>query len=98
MWRALLPKVFHPDRVEEPEVRSTIREMAQAVGPEGFERQEQAIIGRPDSRGDLPGISYPTLVLCGREDALTPPHLHDELADGIPRACAGSRPAATSRP
>ena len=83
MWRLLLPRIVHPDRVEDPEIRSTVREMAHAVGPEGFERQERAIIGRPDSRGGLPTISCPTLVLCGKDDALTPPHLHEELAEGI---------------
>ena len=86
VWRGLLPKVVHPDRVDEPGLRSAVREMAHAVGPEGFERQERAIIGRPDSRPDLPNISCPTLVLCGRDDALTPPHLHEELAEGIPGA------------
>ena len=86
VWQGLLPKVVHPDRVEEPGIRSAVREMAHAVGPEGFERQERAIIGRPDSRPDLPSISCPTLVLCGRDDALTPPYLHEELADGIPGA------------
>lgn len=86
VWRALMPKVVHPGRVEDPELRHAVREMAHAVGPEGFERQERAIIGRPDSRGDLPNISCPTLVLCGWDDALTPPQLHEELADGIPGA------------
>ena len=86
VWQGLLPRVVHPDRVEEPGIRSDVRAMAHAVGPEGFERQERAIIGRPDSRPDLPGISCPSLVLCGCEDALTPPHLHEELADGIPGA------------
>jgi pimeloyl-ACP methyl ester carboxylesterase len=86
VWRRLLPKIVHPDRVEDPELRRAVRGMAHAVGPEGFERQERAIIGRPDGRPDLPGISCPTLVLCGRDDALTPPHLHEELADGIPGA------------
>ena len=86
VWRLLLPRIVHPDRVEDPEIRSTVREMAHAVGPEGFERQERAIIGRPDSRGGLPTISCPTLVLCGKDDALTPPQLHEELADGIPGA------------
>jgi pimeloyl-ACP methyl ester carboxylesterase len=86
VWRLLLPRIVHPDRVEDPEIRSTVREMALAVGPEGFERQERAIIGRPDSRGGLPAISCPTLVLCGKDDALTPPQLHEELADGIPGA------------
>ena len=86
VWRTLLPKIVHPDRVGDPEIRSAVEGMAHAVGPEGFERQERAIMGRPDSRGGLPGISCPALVLCGRDDALTPPHLHEELADGIPGA------------
>ena len=86
VWRLLLPKIVHPDRVEEPGIRAAVREMAYAVGPEGFERQERAIIARPDSRPDLPAISCPTLVLCGRDDAITPPHLHEELAERIPGA------------
>lgn len=86
VWRTLLPKIVHPDLVEDPEIRFAVEGMAHAVGPGGFERQETAIIGRPDSRGDLPDISCPTLVLCGRDDTLTPPHLHEELADGIPGA------------
>ena len=60
--------------------------MAHTIGPEDFERQERAIIARPDSGPDLPAISCPTLVLYGCEDALTPPQLHEELADGIPGA------------
>ena len=86
VWRTLLPKIVHPDRVEDPDLVAAVEGMARSVGPEAFERQERAIIGRPDSRGDLPGISCPTLVLCGREDTLTPPPLHEELADGIPGA------------
>lgn len=85
-WRALLPRIVHPDRVEDPEMITAVEGMAYSVGPGAFERQELAIIGRPDSRGDLASVSCPTLVLCGREDGLTPPHLHEELADGIPGA------------
>jgi pimeloyl-ACP methyl ester carboxylesterase len=83
VWRTLLPRIVHPDRVEDPGIVSLVGGMARAVGPVAFERQERAIIGRPDSRGDLPGISCPTLVLCGRDDALTPPPLHEELAEAI---------------
>lgn len=86
VWRTLLPKIVHPDRVEDPDIVSAVEGMANSVGPEAFERQERAIIGRPDSRPALAGISCPTLVLCGRDDALTPPHLHEELTDGIPGA------------
>jgi len=48
-------------------------------------------MGRPDGRADLAKITVPTLVLCGRQDALTPLELHKEMAAGI----AGSRPMAT---
>jgi pimeloyl-ACP methyl ester carboxylesterase len=82
--RKLLPNIVHPDRLDEEGLTSTVFAMAEAVGPEAFVRQEEAIIGRPDSREDLPVIACPTLVLCGREDALTPMHLHEEMAALIP--------------
>jgi len=82
--RGLLPRVLHPDRLDDERLTSTVFGMAHAVGPEAFVRQEEAIIGRPDSRGALPGIACPALVLCGREDALTPLHLHEEMASLIP--------------
>jgi pimeloyl-ACP methyl ester carboxylesterase len=80
----LLPNIVHRDSLDDERVTSAIFAMAEAVGPEAFVRQEEAIIGRPDSRKDLPGIACPTLVLCGREDALTPMHLHEEMAALIP--------------
>ena len=49
-------------------------------------RQQRAIMGRPDCRKDLKKIKCPTLVLCGRQDALTPPALHEEMAGAIPKA------------
>jgi pimeloyl-ACP methyl ester carboxylesterase len=82
--RRLLPNIVHPDRLDDERLTSTVFAMAEAVGPEAFVRQEQAIIGRPDSRGDLPDIACPTLVLCGREDTLTPVCLHEEMAGLIP--------------
>ena len=80
----LLPNVVHPDRLDDERLASVVFDMAKAIGPEVFVRQERAIIGRPDSREDLPNITCPTLVLCGREDALTPLHLHEEMASLIP--------------
>ena len=82
--RRLLPRVLHPDRLDDERLTSTVFGMADAVGPEAFVRQEEAIIGRPDSRETLSGIACPTLVLCGREDALTPLPLHEEMASLIP--------------
>jgi len=60
--------------------------MTHRVGKEAFVRQQKAIIGRIDSRASLPRISCPTLVLCGRQDQLTPVALHEEMAALIPGA------------
>jgi pimeloyl-ACP methyl ester carboxylesterase len=49
-------------------------------------RQQSAILGRPDSRAELPGLRLPTLVAVGEGDVLTPPELAEEIAAGIPGA------------
>jgi pimeloyl-ACP methyl ester carboxylesterase len=82
----MLPLLVHPARVkDEPLVRS-IREMAERVGLAAYLRQQGAIIGRPDFRPLLSSIRCPTLVLCGRQDALTPLVFHQEIAAAIPGA------------
>jgi pimeloyl-ACP methyl ester carboxylesterase len=60
--------------------------MADEVGSDAFLRQQRAIMGRTDSRPSLAAIAVPTLVLAGREDAITPPDLQLEMAAAIPRA------------
>lgn len=81
----LLPRLVHPSALDDARALvATVVGMAEAVGPEAFARQEEAIIARPDSREYLPAISCPTLVLCGREDELTPLELHEEMAALIP--------------
>lgn len=82
----LLPNLVHKDRLEDPAVRDVVLGMAERVGQQAFVRQQTAILGRKDGRGDLHAIRVPTLVLCGREDILTPPVLHVEMADTIPGA------------
>lgn len=78
--------LIHPDRLSDHDLTSAILSMAQRVGRETFIRQQTAILGRQDSREDLRRISCPTLVMCGRQDALTPPVLHEEIAAAIPGA------------
>ncbi len=82
----LLPRLSHPDRVDAPEVRGVIQSMASSLGKEVFLRQQRAIIGRIDSRPSLAAIRCPTLVLCGREDIITPPDVHEEIAARVPGA------------
>jgi len=81
---ALVPKLLSATHQRDAAIVSTVRAMARATGKEAYRRQQQAIIGRPDSRPHLASIRCPTLVLCGAEDALTPPALHEEMANAIP--------------
>ena len=60
--------------------------MADETGPDAFIRQQQAIMGRVDSRPGLGAIDRPTLVLVGDSDQLTPPELSAEIAGSIPGA------------
>lgn len=83
---ALLPRLIHPDRLQDTALVTLIEDMAQSVGEEGFIRQERAIMSRVDSRALLRDIRCPTLVLCGREDRLTPLELHVEMAQAMPQA------------
>ncbi len=79
----LLPVFLHPDRLNDKELTAAVMAMAERVGKDAFLRQQRAIISRPDSRPSLAAIACPTLVLCGRQDQLTPLDLHEEIAAGI---------------
>ncbi|BAL26943.1 alpha/beta fold hydrolase [Azoarcus sp. KH32C] len=82
----LLARMAHPDHANTPEVGGMFQSMATELGREVFVRQERAIIGRPDSRASLAAIRCPTLVICGEQDQLTPPEVHEEIVEGIPGA------------
>ena len=79
-------KFIDPSHYGDPEIDPVVRSSAHAVGAEAYVRQQTAIIGRPDSRPSLPAIDCPTLVLCGRSDALTPLEVNREIAAAIPGA------------
>ncbi|MBK3772705.1 alpha/beta fold hydrolase [Azospirillum brasilense] len=81
-----MPRLVHPDRTADAALVESVQAQAQRVGPDGYARQQTAIMNRPDSRPGLGAIACPTLVLCGRQDAVTPPVLHEEMAGSIPGA------------
>ncbi len=84
--RRLLPQLIHPERLQSAKLAETIFAMAERVGREAFIRQQRVIMTRPDSRRDLGLIHCSTLVLCGRQDALTPLAVSEEMAEKIPRS------------
>lgn len=79
----LLPLLLHPDRLEDEALTSKVMQMSENVGRDAFFQQQTAIMNRPDGLPDLAKITCPTLVLCGRQDALTGVDLHEEMAAGI---------------
>jgi pimeloyl-ACP methyl ester carboxylesterase len=79
--------LLHPAHREDRRLIETSMRMGLAVGLDGFRRQTEAIIARPDSRPGLAAIRVPTLVLVGDGDPLTPPDRSEEIAAGI----AGAR-------
>lgn len=82
----LLPILIHKDRLGDTALTERVKIMAERVGPEAFHRQQKAIMGRPDGRPDLSQYDLPTLIMCGRQDALTPVALHEEMVELIPGA------------
>ncbi len=79
----LLPLLIHEARLTDQALTGEITAMAERIGKDAFLNQQKAILGRPDSGPTLASIACPTLVLCGRQDALTPLDRHLEMAAGI---------------
>lgn len=80
----LLPKMVLPAHLKNDSIAGVFKAMAMSVGKDAFVRQQRAIISRIDSRPHLERITCPTLVLCGRDDAITPVEVHQEIVGKIP--------------
>ena len=81
--KVLWPRLVHPDRYGDKALEAVVRQMMEETGVEAFCRQQEAIIGRMDSRLLLSAIACPTLVLVGAQDAITPIEMAEEMADAI---------------
>ena len=82
----LLPQLVHPSRVDDESITQPLFDMACEIGGDGFVRQQQAILGRADSRPLLVEIEMPTLVIVGRHDRVTPPERAQQMASDIANA------------
>jgi 3-oxoadipate enol-lactonase len=88
-----------------PDVLEAFRQLMATSPDEGVIGGLRAMAGRHDSSDLLGGIDFPTLVVSGAEDTMTPPEEMRALADAIPRCrleviesgghvCSYERPAA----
>ena len=64
----------------------TLLAMARRLGPDAFLEQLALLGTRPDSRPTLAGYSGPLTLLAGREDAVIPVHLAEEMQALCPQA------------
>jgi pimeloyl-ACP methyl ester carboxylesterase len=84
----MLPRLLSPATMAgRLEVVEEVRQIASAQVSAGIVGALQALRDRPDARPGLAAIDVPTLVLVGRDDALTPP----ALSEGLARAVRGAR-------
>jgi len=81
---AFPPKLLHPSHVNDSALVALLLDMAKRTGREGFMRQQQAAMSRPDNRDVLRTLQGPALVLCGQDDQVTPPALSQEMAELLP--------------
>lgn len=87
---ALIPELptrwLHPDHAHQPELVKLMSDMAKSVGAKGQFHQQTAMLARPDSHQDLRGLRVPTLLICGRQDPVTPVADHEAMAACVPGA------------
>lgn len=91
----MLPKLLGPTtRDSRPHVPTAVRRMIEAASVDALTGALEAMLGRADSTEDLPGISCPSLVIVGAEDAITPPADAESMRVAIPRSRLVVLPAA----
>lgn len=83
---ALLPSILGERAIADTEILDTMKLMASDTGITGFIRQQKAIMARADHRENLKNYTQPSLILCGKEDVLTPPHVHYEMVEQLPNS------------
>lgn len=82
----LFAAMVHERCREDEHIFQIVKTMAEEIGAEGFVRQQKANLGRADHRPTCKAITCPTLVLSGRQDAVVPLKLSEELATLMPGA------------
>jgi len=76
----LAPRWMHPAHAQRADLVKLMAEMARSIGARGQQNQQRAMMARPDSHGDLARVGVPTLLMCGRQDPVTPVPDHEAMA------------------
>ena len=76
----LAPRWMHPAHAQRADLVKLMAGMARSIGARGQLNQQRAMMARPDSHADLARVGVPTLVMCGRQDPVTPVPDHEAMA------------------
>ncbi len=87
---ALVPELprrwLLPAHAQRADLVALMADMARSIGARGQRNQQLAMLARPDSHADLSRLLVPTLILCGRQDPVTPVADHEAMAACVPGA------------
>ncbi len=84
---AMLPKLLSPSTPSRiPNLAKHLDRQIRHASPAGLAAALRGMAIRPDRTPDLGGITLPTLVLAGVDDAVTPPDGMRKLAESLPNA------------
>ncbi len=81
-----VPKVLSADSAGDDGLVARIRQMVIDCGPAVHERQNLALLGRPDATSYIGDFPFPVLLVTGAEDHLSTEAVHGAIAAQIPDA------------
>ncbi len=84
--QGMLATAPHADPMLTSIISGPVQAMAERVGAEVFERQQRALLARPDIAPAIDAVHVPTLVAVGDRDRICLPDDARALADRIPEA------------
>jgi len=92
---AMLPKLIGAtSQRDQPDLNDAVRRLIEVNRSESIAGGIGALKSRPDRTAAMAAVGVPTLVICGEEDALTPPADSQAMAATIPGAKLVMIPAA----
>ena len=78
--------MLSPEHRNDPRLVQAVFDMVGRMSGQIYAAQTRALLDRPDATEVLKGIACPTLLLCGKEDAWSPPERHRRMAELVPHA------------
>ena len=80
---AWLPGMVREEDWHDEALVAPLKAMVERFTPEDFARQVEALLNRPDARGELARITCPTTIVCGRQDKWSPLDRHEMMHRAI---------------